>query len=340
MLLETNTKTTQTSHKQLPKITPLKPGFSTSVIWLDDLLDEKIPEQVWLVRGHIPAAAFTIISGQPSSYKTRFALDVALSVVKGNPLYGKLQTKQASGVLIVDEESGRFLLHRQLREQGAHKGLPIRISSYNDFKLSEESVRLLLHECQAYSLDTVIFDSLSHIHNANENEASEMTRVLKHLQKLTEKGITVMVIAHNRKEGQFTGYGGNEVRGSSAIFAAADAQLTLIPKGDGRIIVRQNKLRYAKLPPQFELMVTDAEDSFAFQYIGTVAGKKDILASAVLELLTRHDKLNQKEMLEKLKDTGVKANDHNLPKILAVLLEEGKIILVPGLGNNKYYSLK
>jgi len=334
--VETNkTTATQTHIKKLDEVTP---DFSTSVVSLDALLDEEIPEQVWLVEGYIPAAAFTIISGQPSSYKTRFALDLTLSVAQNKPLYGKIPVKE-SGVLIIDEESGRRLLHRQLREQGAFKGLPIRISSQNSFKLDDNSVGLVLLECRTYGLDTVIFDSLSHIHTANENDAPEMTRVLKLLQKLTGSGITVIVITHNRKESQFGGYGGSEVRGSSAIFASADAQITLIPKGDGKLIVRQNKLRHARVPKPFELQVTDKEDSFAFEYVGAAPDRRELLAAAVLELLAEHGKLNQKEMLEKLTDAEIKANKQKLPPVLAMLLAKGKIVPLSGVGNNKYYGL-
>ena len=336
MSVDKNKTTATQTH--INKLDEDKPDFSTSVVSLDDLLDEPIPEQVWLVEGHIPAAAFTIISGQPSSYKTRFALDLTLSVAQNKPLYGKIPVKK-SGVLIIDEESGRRLLHRQLREQGAIKGLPIRISSHSNFKLNDTSVGMVLLECRTYNLDTVIFDSLSHIHTANENDAPEMTRVLKHLQKLTDSGITVIVITHNRKESQFTSYGGSEVRGSSAIFAAADAQLTLIPKEDGKLIVRQNKLRYAKVPKPFELLVTDQENVFGFEYVGAAPDKRELIETAVLELLAEHGKLNQKEMLEKLKDAGIKSNDHNLPPILAALVTKGKIVPLSGIGNNKYYAL-
>lgn len=333
------TNTTQTNFNKINKDTQ---SFSTSVVSLDNLLDEPIPEQLWLVDKYIPASAFTIISGQPSSYKTRFALDLALSLAKGEQLYGVLPIKK-SGVLFIDEETGRTQIHRQLLEHGATKGLPIRISSRINFILNKESVYQILLECMAYELNTVIFDSLSHIHNANENDAPEMTKVLKHLQVLTEHGISVIVITHNRKEGQFTGYGGSEVRGSSAIFASADAQITLVPKGDGQLLVKPNKLRHARLAKPFELQVSDDESSFNFEYLGSVGNKesnKTILENAVLELLSVHHKLNQKEMLKELKDAGIKANDKNLPLIRDALAKKGKIIPHPGkIGNNKYYSL-
>ena len=308
---------------------------------LDKLLSEKMPEQAWLVDGRIPASALTIISGQPSSYKTRFTLDVALSIAAGKPLYGIIPTQQ-SGVMIVDEESGSWLLHRQLLEQGASQGLPIRVRSLHGYMLDEEKTNILLLDCKAYGLNTVIFDSLSHIHDGNENDASDMTPRLKHLQKLTSNGITVLLIHHNRKEGQFPGRGGGEVRGSSAIFAIADAQISLTPKGEDRLVVSQNKLRYAKKPDTFELRIAGDEESFAFEYLGADPAKKariGRLADAIKKQLKTHGRLNQTELIEKLRTDGIKANDKNMPEALDFLKDRGDIIPVPGPGNNTYYKL-
>jgi hypothetical protein len=309
---------------------------------LDELLDEDIPEQVWLVEGLVPHNSFTIVSGQPSSYKTWFALYMAICLATHQPMFGRFNTCQ-SGVLIVDEESGRHLLHRQLTKLGATKGLPILLRSYHDFMLTADNVALLLLDCMAHDIKTVVFDSLSVIHDGNENEATDMAPRLKHLQKLTSKGIAVIVIAHNRKQGQFPGSGGSEIRGSSAIFAAADAVISLFPKGDGKLLVKPNKLRYAYLPKPFEVQVSGDDDSFRFDYIGEVGtkdSKEDIIKNAILELLTEHDKLNVKEITEKLKLAGYKANNHNVPVVIQLMVSEGTIVRVSGsTGNSQYYAL-
>lgn len=319
-----------------------EPSINTSIS-LDELLDEELTEQKWLIEGYIPLAGFAMISGQPTSYKTRFAFEVTLSVAQGKPLFGQFET-QKTGVMIVDEESGKQLVHRQLLEQGAVKGLSIRLRSRQDFKLTEENIKNLWVECLQHDIGLVIFDSLSHIHDAKENDAPEMTRVLKLLQFLNERGITVIVIHHNRKENQFTGYGGGEVRGSSAIFAIVDAQLSLTPIGADRVKVKPNKLRYSKKPKPFELKVVGDDNTFAFEYVGSVneETKHERLQKDILELLAVNDKLMQKEIIEALRADGIKANDKNVPPALEALVEQKKIYKVPkapGEGNATFYAL-
>lgn len=335
--MQENTDTT----KLKEQTTGLQDFTTLPSISLDDLLAEKVPEQSWLVEGRIPANAITIISGQPSSYKTRYTLDIALALASGNDLYGVIPTQQ-SGVMIIDEESGKWLLHRQLNEQGATTGLPIRVRSLHGFKLTEEHVALLLLDCMAYGLKTVIFDSLSHIHDGNENDASEMTPKLKLLQRLTTAGITVILIHHNRKESQQPSRGGSEVRGSSAIFAIVDAQITLVPKGEDRVAVHQNKLRYAKKPAAYELRVITDEDSFSFEYLGDNPDKQarlGRLADEIKKQLGRHKQLNQKELIQFLKADGISANDRNVPEAIALLKEAGAIASSPGSKRSILYAL-
>lgn len=304
-----------------------------------ELLQKKYPEQEWLVKELIPANSLTIFSAPPGTYKTRVLLNMAVAVTRGEPLFGKFETQQ-SGVLIVDEEGGERLLQKQLLQHGATNDSAIYIRSGQNFILSDKSVDLLLEDCKKHNLSVIIFDSLACIHQADENSATEMTPVMKHLKRLA-KHVSVLVIAHDRKTGINGRRGNNELRGSSAILAACDAHIFLKKRGE-RLVIEQTKLRHARLHEPFELLIVSGSDeSCDFEYLTT--SKQDVdeaFKVAIANQLAEHDnKLCQKELLELLNRNGTKISEYKLRIVIQAMLDSDDLNTTAGSGNTTYYSL-
>lgn len=58
----------------------------------------------WLIENWLTLENFTVVSGQPQSYKTYLALDMATSIVSGNDFLGQFPVKRCGNVLILQME--------------------------------------------------------------------------------------------------------------------------------------------------------------------------------------------------------------------------------------------
>ena len=310
---------------------------------IDELMGQYYPEQEYIVDRLIPDASITILSGTSRSFKTYTLLEIALSVAKGEPLFGQFETLHG-GVLVIDEENGERLLQKRLYQLGATADLPIYFTALQGFRLEDRHIDEALMACAERGIKLVIIDALIRIHDADENSAREMSKVFRKLRRFTESDIAVLVTQHNRKQGTVHGGSGNEMRGSSDILAAIDSHIGVIRKDKWYLYFDQTKQRYDVELDPFEVKVSVDDMSFRFEYLGAVRSsidKSEILRTAVVQLLNEHKQLRQKDLLEKLANLDIKTNEHTLRGLLGRWVAEG--LLAPplaGAGNTKLYTLK
>lgn len=304
-------------------------------------MHKNFPPQKWLVDKLVPDAAITIFSGAPASCKTWITLHTAISVARGEPLFGEFATNQ-SGVLIIDEENSQRLVQERLFMLGALADLPIYFSPQPGFVLSNESVAETLAECATRDIKVIIIDSLVRIHVSDENSSGEMAAVFKQLRKFTAQDITLILTHHNRKPGVNADSGLNAMRGSSDIPASIDSHIAISRRKDS-LVVHQTKNRYAPELGKFEVQISADDDSFRLIYEGEVNisdKKRQMLRDTILKQLSVTPEQLQKELLASLKSSGTKINEHKLRELLEELIEEELIKELPGSGTSKHYSLE
>ena len=320
-----------TNDEIMPDVRPMR---------YSELAKLDIPAPTWIVDKLIPAGSITIISAAPAQYKTWLTFDIAIQVAFGKPLFSQFETKQKN-VLIVDEESGLGLVRERLQKLGIADDAPIFITSYDNFKIDETNANSLIAYCNTNAVGLVVFDSLTRIHNGDENLAKDMSVVMGDLKRLAQKGIAVLLIHHNRKPVFGKPGGANEMRGSGDILAACDVQISLQRKTGSNVIkVTQNKNRNAAELAPFELEVNIDENKFWFDYIGSKANPKsqrEQVEERIIELLTPDKRLYQGEIKKAVKDivsTNVAAD------VLAVMVSQQKLSTTKGSEKNKsYYQL-
>jgi len=313
---------------------------SCSPISCDDLLKRPIPEQQWLVKDLIPMNALTIIFGLPGSYKTRLMLHTAISVASGEPLFGQIKTTQ-SPVYIIDEENGDCLMPKMLNELGVKSGLPLFVSSRNNFTLNDKNVEQILFDCRLKGIKVVMFDSLVDMHYANENDAVEMGKVMKHFQRLLVNGLTVIVLHHARKQSKDSVGGGNEMRGSINIYAQADSILNL-KASNGQATLKQLKLRYAIPHKPIHLLINKEGSNMNFKCLNIELDDEDLdamLETYIIATLEEHSELNQQELIFKVKNKALCGNEHNIRTLLKAMEIDGKVKTKPGTGKTIIYYL-
>lgn len=310
---------------------------------LAELLDIEFPNPRWLVEGLIPHEAITIISGAPASYKTFLTFDIALKVAGGEKVFGEFQTTQ-SPVLIIDEENHPRILQERATLLSQNSGLPIFIASKNGFLLGEDSVRKVVEYARSKDVRLIIFDSFICIHNSDENVASEMRNVMKHLKEIANNGIAVIVIHHHRKKGKDRSNASQEIRGSSDILAQVDCHLAIDRKrsGDASVIIQQSKLREAEEIKPFAVCLHSNGDRASFDFVGAVKegqNKRSELKALTKKVLETTDKVNRAQLWRLVQQSGAKGGEATFKTAIKEMLAASELFSKKGAKNSTLYSL-
>lgn len=297
---------------------------------LAELLLMEFEDAEWLVESLIPAGGITVLSAEPSSFKTWLILYAVLCVARGECLLGQYATSQ-SGVLIIDEESSSRLLNSRFKMLEAESNLEVHLLNETGFQLDDKHVGQVIEYCEQNNVKLVTFDSLVRIHSFDENDATGMSKAFRQLKKFNNAGITVVVIHHNRKPGAKNGSLAHEMRGSSDILAAVDCHLALTKRDDNKheLVLTQTKSRYSEELLPIEIRInTDGESYLNFEYVGQAeprVSKKTKASNAIDKLLEENYELNQKQIHSMLQSTDAKTSMHSVRDILQEKVRRNKL---------------
>ena len=317
-------------------------NYKIEAVAFSDLIKTEYKDTQWLVEKLIPHEAVTMISGAPRSYKTFIALDVALKIADGEKLFNKFVTKQSS-VLILDEENHPRILKQRAKILSQKTDLPIFISSKKNFLINEKSTIEVIRFSKEKDIKLVIFDSLICIHDADENSASEMRKVMKHFKEITNNGIAVIIIHHHGKTESRKA--SQKIRGSSDIFAQVDCHISVTRgENDEIITLEQSKLREAQEMEPFILNFHINDDEGFFEYGGKRKGKtntKELLRTAIKQVLEETSTPVIKTKLWTLVEKNVaKGGNSTFKTVFKNMVEEKELFTKKGSKNSILCSLK
>lgn len=298
----------------------------------------------WLVQDLMTKGSLNLIASPPAQGKTFLALNIALSVAYGNPVFGKFKVPKTTGVLIVNEEDTDTELSGRLQAMVPDKRDSDRIKLYcnSGMKVTKEWAEALIKLANKHSAGVVILDNLAAMSLANENDAQAVREVIDCFMLLVRKGITVILIHHDRKSQ--SGESGNSssldsVRGSGVIPAAVHGYLSIRGGKDGKFVVSQKKLK-ANSPKVKDFVVqmhnnvtSDNSFHFEFEYLGE--HDPDLTASdgveeQVIRLCQKHgeDFIFTRKTLVKNKVSN-SVDDKTMITALKLMITKGLLESVP-----------
>jgi len=316
----------------------LVPVIPTS---LSELMAKEFPPNHWLVENVIPQQAITILHGAPMSLKTWVVLELAIRAAKGEKLFNQFETVQ-TGSLLVDMESGEWLLQDRFRTLQVDPALPIHYVTMESSDFTIAYAKGLVKWCDENEIGLVIIDSLTRIHSGDENTSKDSNKIFSTLRSLTKHGITVCVIHHNRKGGRNQEDDGEAMRGSSDIQASIDCQISVRrPYNDEYLTIKQIKCRNAIELPMFELNFKKHDDGHSeFLYLGQIAnsGKQDV-KPVILQVITQSPGLSQQEIHSGLEELGHGINVKTLRSLLKTMEKDGGIVKTKGNANSYCYYI-
>lgn len=196
------------------------------------------PQPAIIGRGLLPIKSKCIIGGAPKVGKSFIALNVALSITRGRPLFDAyynnstpvFPVSKTHRVLYLEQEVGDYDLRNRLNSilgGELDPGIELFIKS-RDLQLrldTDEGRRLIAAEVAEVKPDVVIFDPLAKFHLQDENSAQWMGAIMRAGDRLIEEyGCALIYIHHIGKPGgeENAKRGGDRLRGSSAVFADVD----------------------------------------------------------------------------------------------------------------------
>lgn len=306
-------------------------------VTLKNLLSAELPELRWTIEQLIPEGGLAILSAPPAHHKTWLALYFAIQVAHGDMVFDRFQTKQCN-VLFVEEDTGeRLITWRVQKLDPSNKNAPIKFLTRKGIKLeNERTMEKLMELIKNENIGFIIFDSLIQLHNQDENVNKDMARVFKQLTKITDVGVSVLVLHHHRKES------GNEddvswrdrsqsLRGASTMLAQINSHLVIHRQGENKSILRQAKLWEQKEAKPLEFEVADEGEKIVVRCLGEKEPDKDkktLAKEAILESL-KEEHLTRGGLVEKLKDT---ASTSIVASIIAELKRDREIVVVDKTG--------
>lgn len=211
-------------------------------VFIDFNRDEEIKQPEWIIPG-LRAGQVALVTAPGGTGKSYLLLEIAMSVASGQTLLPGLEVKSAGKVCLLNFEDdnldirqrGNAILRHFMDLDPSPENLYVASMSGQTLSLlnshggvNNEDVKWLKEQCQGMRL--MVLDPLSHLHTADENSASQMSKLIQVLKGIGQETGTGIIIAHHTgKAAALNGQGDlqQSARGSSALVDAARIVMTL-----------------------------------------------------------------------------------------------------------------
>lgn len=184
-------------------------------------LAEKTPTQLWTVEGIWSHDAHGLIAGEPKTFKSFVATDLAISVASGTRFLGRFVVPETGPVIIIQEENTPAMMKDRLEKIATSRGLAGNITSHNGnidysgpaelpiylmnnqrFNLTDEDhIKLLEGWIKDLRPRLVVLDPIYlMMPGVDENSAVGMTPVLRDLLTLKQRyNVGILIVHHYNK---------------------------------------------------------------------------------------------------------------------------------------------
>jgi AAA domain/Domain of unknown function (DUF3854) len=233
------------------------------VLEYHELLRREYAEPPAIIGGGVlPRRGFAVVGGKPKLGKSSLVLNLMHCRAAGRPWLGF--TTIPGRTLLLNAEIPERELQARIRLQQSVLAAPIPedrlfFVTHRGIKLNRneglQTVRKLLEQTRA---DSLWVDPLARFFDGDENSARDVGRLVSAIDGLIQDlGVAVSLVHHTAKPtADDARHGGLRLRGSSALFAAADSVLLLDRDEDAFTL--SFELRHGREPEPMRLSRTDA----------------------------------------------------------------------------------
>jgi hypothetical protein len=215
-----------------------------------------------------PEKSVGIMSSPPGYYKSWLAWEIAVSIASGTKLFGMYECTKGRVLAFNAEDSPSVVTRSRIAAIARQKKLDLdkldlQLLDIPAITLNDEGAQKRLEiTIKQYRPDMVIFDPLRNVHSLNEDNASEMSKLLHFLRAINRKySCSILLVCHDKKHGIGNGKDrAAKVRGSSAIIGWRDVGIFL-DKGKDKMTEVQVYNRSCQSVPPFHFTLKTENDS-------------------------------------------------------------------------------
>jgi len=269
---ELQRRSSQTS-PQSATVQVVKKEFTPSISF-GELMTQEYPAARFVLDPYFETNAVNMVSAPPNTWKSWFLFLVASSIASGEEVLS-FKTEQSSVMIVNEEDTFRAVQDRFKLLDITNKKLPIYFHIAQGLKIDKEFVDGIVKEMKEKGIKTLMLDSLRSMHDAEENDSTQMQEVLDHLKEISRNEITVIFTHHHRKRHPLDKQQSADAsRGSSAINAAISGHISLDEEkrenGTFLIIHHMKSKAGPKIEPvEIKIAKTDLTGLMTFEYQGT-----------------------------------------------------------------------
>lgn len=257
-------------------------------------------EELWLRNSH------GIVAGEPKTFKSTIALDMAISIASGVKLWDKYNILESGPVIIIQNENSEWIMKDRTEKMinsknligstviNGHKliikfpkELPIHFLNnfgynFNDFNHREE----LEKEIQKIKPILVMFDPLYLMFDGDVNSAQELNPLLQWMLELKNKYKTSIMLIHHWNKNGSSSRGGQRMLGSTTLHGWTESALYL-QEVDGNVVI-EREFRAAGLKNKLELQIEmgDIGDPSYKVEFAEIENKSNDKMTAITDLLS------------------------------------------------------
>jgi len=283
-------------------------------------IDVDAGRPAWLVRDLWGASAVGIVGGAPKSFKSWFALDLAVSVASGTPCLGAFEVERTGLVLVFLAEDPTADVKARLAGITADRGLDF--DTLDVHVLIEPVLRLDLAEHQDRLRQTVdalgpvlvVLDPLVRLHRLDENSAQQISGLLGFLRELQRAHDCAILLVHHASKKR-RGRPGQALRGSSDLHAFGDSNAYLTRLRSG---VRLELEHRSAAPP--EPIVFDLVEPGPHLALVDGRPREPSLEDRILDALEGADGAITRSALRE----QLRVNNNRLGDVLRALQQDGR----------------
>lgn len=246
--------------------------------WLtmEDAYSERPPRE-YIIEKLLSRPSLTMPYGSPGGLKTMLVMDMAMSVLSGQPFLEALPGIEKvspfdttpTPVMWIDVDNGERRSLDRMKALGKARNIPedapfyfVSFPTPPFIARKEDSTDFIIENVIAGNVGLVVFDNLGSISGGADENSSEMVNVMSGLRRIAERGNCAVVVIHHRNKGNgVTTRKGNALRGHSSIEGALDLALLIQrEEGEDAITIESTKTRDIPVWP-FEAMWTYEQDA-------------------------------------------------------------------------------
>lgn len=351
--VKTKPDATVVEHKE-PTPEEIERKDLTWAIPFETFTSKRIEKPEWLVEGIWQKGTYGMIAGEPKTYKSVQATDLALSVASGRDYLNYFPVCTSGSVLYIQEENNEQTVQDRVFKIAASKGLlqatpcgwqlpndlPLYFSNNYGVDLTTKESRELIEQTIRNILPVlVILDPLYMMLGAvDENSAKEVGDVLRWLTYLRNTyQCAIMICHHYNKESSGTGAkrGGQRVRGSSAFHAWVESAIYVKATSELYTVKLEREYRAYPTMPEVTLKIGlgNPGDLTYVPQILDVPVVEDVATEIKIEEVCAL--LSMSPRTEEELESLCKVTRVQISRILRLLLDDNKIIKMPGGGRGR-----